>query len=205
MSQKEQLQQILQEYIPPASSGYIADLIVEHRIAFRVAKARKSKLGDYRSPFKGKGHRISVNHDLNKYQFLVTTIHEIAHLYTWNQYRNKVKSHGREWQNFYAQLMRPLLRTEVFPHDLIEVLEKRLHKPAASSCSDPELSLIFEQYNEDDGQQFVKDIPKGSTFILQGRFFEKGELARKRYKCLNLENKKYYMVHGLSRATLVDD
>jgi SprT protein len=205
MTQKERLQTVLYDYVPPSSAAYIADLIVQHKIAFRIAKNRKTKLGDYRPPFGDKGHRISINHNLNPYQFLITTIHELAHLTTWEQYRNKVKSHGREWQYHYSVLLKPLLHEDVFPEALLAAVGKSLNKPAASSCSDPSLSLALQNYDDEDGLHFVRDIPNGTTFILQGRFFEKGELIRKRFKCRNLENNKIYLVNGLSRAQLLSD
>jgi SprT protein len=45
--------------------------------------ARSSKLGDYRPPQRGLPHRISVNHNLNQHEFLITLIHEMAHLLCW--------------------------------------------------------------------------------------------------------------------------
>jgi len=200
MNQRERLESILIDFLPPPSIGYIVDFIVQHKIAFRIARKRKTKLGDYRPPYGSQGHRISINHDLNPYQFLITTVHELAHLTTWEKYKNRVKSHGKEWQSEYALILKPLLIEDIFPEDLMHTLEKRLQKPAASSCSDPELSLILQKYDADDGLEFVKDIPTGQTFMLEGRIFKKGELMRKRYKCLNLQNKRLYMVHSLSRA-----
>jgi hypothetical protein len=200
MTQKERLESVLFDYVPPTSAEYIADQIVEHKIAFRIAKTRKSKLGDYRPPFREQGHRISVNHDLNPYQFLITTIHEIAHLITWEQHKNKVKSHGREWQHNYVKLLQPLLNDDVFPDELLQIIQRSNSKPAASSCSDPELSIALQKYDDDDGLVFVRDIPSGATFELQGRLFKKGKLIRKRYKCLNVQNKREYLVNALSRA-----
>jgi SprT protein len=204
MNQRERLESVLIDFLPPPSIGYIVDFIIDHRISFRIAKKRKTKLGDYRPPYGNQGHRISINHDLNPYQFLITTVHELAHLSTWEKYKNRVKSHGREWQNEYGLILKPLLNDDIFPEDLMRTLERRLLKPAASSCSDPELSLILQKYDSEDGLEFVKDIPIGQTFMLEGRIFKKGELMRKRYKCLNLHNKRLYMVHSLSRAKIVE-
>jgi SprT protein len=203
MNKQERLEQVLHDYVPPSSATYIVDLILKYKIAFRISRSRKSKLGDYRPPHRDRGHRISVNHDLNPYQFLITTIHELAHLITWEKHKNRVKSHGTEWQYYYASLLKPLLHEDVFPTDLLLVIELGMSKPAASSCADVDLSLALQKYDDDDGLQFVQDIPLGETFILQGRFFKKGDLVRKRYKCMNLENNRLYLVNALSRAELV--
>ena len=47
-------------------------------------------------------HRISVNGNLNKYSFLITLIHELAHLLTFTQYKNRVDPHGRNGREFMA-------------------------------------------------------------------------------------------------------
>ena len=60
----------------------------------KVKKSRSSKYGDYRPPLKGSNHLITINYDMNKYAFLITLVHEIAHLTNWNKHKDKVKPHG---------------------------------------------------------------------------------------------------------------
>ena len=72
-------------------------------------------MGDYRPPYAGQGHRISINYDLNSYSFLVTTVHEFAHLLTWNEHKRKAKPHGAEWKANFKRMMRPFFEKEVFP------------------------------------------------------------------------------------------
>lgn len=100
----------LSRYIPQQAAPIIATWIIDSGCLFRIARSRKTKLGDYTAPFKGEPHKISVNHDLNPYAFLITTIHEFAHLKTWQQFKNKVKPHGIEWKNHFKILMEPFLK-----------------------------------------------------------------------------------------------
>src|SRR5690554_6336368 len=88
---------ILEKYMPAQAAELIAQWIAETSCQFKITGSRKSKFGDYRPPFGGKGHRISVNHDLNPYAFLITTVHEFAHLHTWHEHKNKVQPHGPNW------------------------------------------------------------------------------------------------------------
>ena len=59
---------------------------------------RNSRYGDYTAPRNGQNHLITVNHNLNKYAFLITLVHEVAHLVTYNNHRHRVSPHGGEWK-----------------------------------------------------------------------------------------------------------
>lgn len=73
---------VLSQYMPVAAAPIIARWIDYFQCEFKISKSRATKLGDYRHPFRGVGHKISVNNNLNAYAFLVTTVHEFAHLLT---------------------------------------------------------------------------------------------------------------------------
>ena len=83
---------ILQQYLPEGTALTMAKWIDYFQVELSLNRPRQSVLGDYRHPYNGKGHRISVNRDLNPYAFLITLIHEFAHLTNWNKHKNCVKS-----------------------------------------------------------------------------------------------------------------
>ena len=87
----EKHRSILQKYIPVDAVDMVFEMIRQYKVHLKVSRKRSSKLGDYRSPHNGNGHQITVNHDLNPYAFLITLVHEFAHLLTWEKYRNKVR------------------------------------------------------------------------------------------------------------------
>jgi len=95
--------------MPEAAAPVISQWINDTGCRFKVTRSRNSKLGDYRAPFKGSSHQITVNHDLNPYSFLITTVHEFAHLKTYQEHKNKVKPHGNEWKENFKMLMEPFL------------------------------------------------------------------------------------------------
>src|SRR5690606_8358424 len=74
---------ILQRFLPEGTAETAYNWIQEYRFRFRISRSRNSRFGDYQSPPRGGIHKISVNHDLNKYAFLITFCHEVAHLVTW--------------------------------------------------------------------------------------------------------------------------
>lgn len=198
----------LSKYMPKDAAPIISTWINDTGCQFRISRSRRTKLGDYTSPFNGNPHRISVNRDLNPYAFLITTIHEFAHLQTWQRFKNNVKPHGTEWKQSYQELMRPFLKLPIFPSDVLQAIVVYMDNPAASSCTDLNLFRVLKTYdkNSDFPLTTVEDVAEGSIFTIKGgRVFQKKEKVRKRYKCVELATKKMYLFHPVAEIVLLDD
>lgn len=200
----EEYKAILQKYIPEAATPQVYQWLQEYHIHLKISRKRSSKLGDYRSPHKDKGHQITVNHDLNPYSFLITLIHEIAHMLVWDKYRNRVRAHGKEWKETYRELMVPFFDMDIFPEDIDSALTNYLSKSYASSGSDLNLGRTLQKYDSDPGLT-LENIPEDSVFSLpNGMAFKKGTLNRKRYRCTRIDNNKVYLVSALIRVELLE-
>lgn len=195
MPKKEVPVDHLQTYLPPNTSGMVMHYLHQHRIHLTIARERKSVLGDYRHRTTNHNHRISVNGNLNPFAFLVTLLHEIAHLLTFEQYGNRVAAHGREWKKQYSLILQQFLAQEVFPADITHELKQSLHNPAASSCAEDGLLRVLRKYDErGNGYQLIEELPAGAKFrIRDGRVFEKGEQLRKRFKCREVATGRYFL------------
>jgi len=168
---------------------------------FKISRSRLSKLGDYRHPFLGKPHQITVNHNLNRYAFLITLTHEVAHLTTWNKFGRKVNPHGAEWKEEFRLHLQPLFTLNVFPEDIIIQLTKYSLNPKASSCADTDLLKALKKYDTDNSFVHLEDLPEKSVFSLRsGRTFVKGERLRKRYKCVDVASRKIYLVSPVAEV-----
>jgi len=195
---------ILEKYIPKDSVDTIYDWLQQYNIHLKVSRKRSTKLGDYRPPQKGKGHQITVNYDLNTYAFLITLVHEIAHLIIWERFRNKVRAHGKEWKDTYRELMVPFMEMDIFPRDVHSALNSYLHKSYASSGTDLKLSRTLQKYDTDPGIT-LEMLEEGNVFQLpNGKTFQKGKLIRKRYRCVSLDNKRIYLVNPLVKVNPVE-
>jgi len=190
----------LSKYMPATAAPIISAWINDSGCKFRISRSRRTKLGDYTAPFRGETHKISVNHDLNPYAFLITTVHEFAHLKTWQQHQRKVKPHGIEWKNNYKVLMAPFIQAEIFPADILQAITNYMENPAASSCTDLNLQRILMNHDSKKGEVItVESIPEDSLFRLKdGRVFKKMEKLRKRYKCLEVNSNRYYLFHPIA-------
>lgn len=138
----------LSRFLPSETSNYVATMLFDKVVHFTVSKKRNTKLGDYRPPFRGSPHRISVNGDLNKYSFLVTTLHELAHLITFEKYGHRVKPHGTQWKLEFRHVCAPVLSMGILPEDVTMALHNYLKNAKASSCTDDRLYRVLRRYDK---------------------------------------------------------
>ncbi len=195
MSKTEHPLQALAEYLPPDTFLPVAAYLQQYKVHLTISRERKSILGDYRNAYKNQNHRISVNGNLNKWSFLITLLHELAHLLTFEQYGNRVQSHGREWKSLFGQLLAQFIKNKVFPADIEKELLATLHNPGASSCAEESLMRVLRRYDvKKDGHMLVEEIPTNGLFKMKdGRVFKKGEKIRKRYRCQEVGTDKVYL------------
>jgi SprT protein len=205
MSKTEHPLQALAHYLPPNTFVPVADYLQQYKVHLTVTRERKSILGDYRNAHNNRNHRISVNGNLNTYSFLITLLHELAHLLTFEKYGNRVQSHGREWKNLFGQLLAQFIRNKVFPADIEKELVDTLHNPGASSCAEESLMRVLRKYDpKAEGQLLVEEVPAQGLFRMKdGRIFKKGEKLRKRYRCEELDTKKVYLFSPVYEVELV--
>lgn len=205
MPKKEAPLQQLSDFLPPGTFDGVAEYLHLYKIHLTVARQRKSILGDYRHRTHSTNHRISINGNLNKYAFLITLLHEIAHLLTFEQFGNKVAAHGKEWKNVYSRLLQQFLANKVFPAEINNELLQSLKNPAASSCAEDGLIRALRKYDtNNNGYRLVEEIPADSIFRLtDGRIFRRGEKQRKRYKCIEVSSGKIYLFSPVYEVELV--
>lgn len=187
------MQQTLAKYLPEATVQPVFELIKLHAVHLKIVNERVTRHGDYKKLPQGI-HQITVNANLNKYRFLITTIHEMAHLVAFKKFGRTIKPHGKEWKFTFQQLMLPFLRPEVFPNQLLPLLAKHFKNPKASSDTDQHLALALKQFDPVNDKSFIFEIPLGSTFKLyNGKIFKKGPKRVKRFECLELATGKIYL------------
>ena len=191
--------------MPPIAAPLISRWIDYFGCEFKVSRNRNSKFGDYRHPYGDKGHRISVNYDLNPYAFLVTTVHEFAHLHTWNEHKNKVRPHGAEWKANFKRMMQPFFEQEVFPPEIKRAIINYLNNPAASSCSDLDLYRSLRSHDAPKADAIsVEKLPPRAVFKLKdGRVFQLEQRLRKRYRCIEISTKRLYLFSPVAEVELI--
>jgi SprT protein len=208
------MRKVLEPHLPEKSIGFIINWLLDKKVLLRISNSRTTKLGDYKPPRPGAIPRISVNHNLNKYAFLITLVHEMAHHMVMDavednrpmisfRRRKRPKPHGAEWQSHYRDLMDPLMIPAIFPLDVIEVMKQYLGNPKASSTADQKLFRVLKKYDLPDGSEFIDQLPFDAVFHLRnGRSFRKKEKMRKRYRCISIDNGRIYLFNPMAQVFL---
>lgn len=180
-----------QNFIPQKAIPFIQFLIDEHNFTLKIVNQRQTKHGDFRQLPNGK-FQITVNNNLNKYQFLLTLVHEIAHHVTHQKF-GRVQPHGKEWKTVFQHIMFPFLNPDIYPKEILPYLAKYLKNPKASTDADVNLSLVLRGNVAETGKIFIFDIPFGKIFEFKNTFYKKGNKRRTRFECLNMSNNKVYL------------
>jgi hypothetical protein len=200
-TKRDEVIRVFEKYLPQVFVDYVVQLYLSANVRFKIVGERKSKLGDFRAGLSGEKHQITVNGTLNKYAFLITTLHEFAHLDTYNQYGFSVLPHGEEWKNAFRKLLIPVIDEKTLPKDIQNALVQSLISTKASSCSDHQLSRVLKAYDErKENMALLEELPNNTTFALNGKHFVKGPLRRKRFLCEEIHSKRKYLVNALAEV-----
>ncbi len=199
--------QLLIDYVPEKAVQPIVAWLHKNDVFLKISRARKTKLGDFKVEHNGKYPRISVNFNLNPYAFLITLVHEMAHAEVFWARRGfkRVQAHGSEWQKRFSQLMEPFLNATIFPESLLPVLRHYFEKPKASSAGDINLMLALKAFDKNNNSTQLLELAKGDRFIFQNQQFEIIKKNRTRFQCCNLQNKRFYLIHGLAEVEKLND
>lgn len=194
----------LKKYLPERAVEPCLVLIKETGVHLKIVNERVTRHGDYRRTSDGR-HQITVNATLNKYRFLITLVHEIAHLAAFEKYGRRIKPHGAEWKRTFQHLMLPFIRPEVFPSQLLPLLAKHFANPKASSSTDARLSIALKSYDTQQSENsYVFELPTGSVFrIYNGKLYQKGERRTKRYECVEIATGKMYLFQPNAEVELI--
>lgn len=183
-------------FLPPDTFEEVSQYFQNHTIHLTLTRERKSVLGDYRRPTKETPfHRISINATLHQYSFLITLLHELAHMLVFIQHKDQVMPHGSEWKFQFQQMLVPYIGKKFFPKDIEQALIRYLNNPKASTCTDIHLYKALYRYNHNkEGWTLLEDLPIGQHFKIEnGTIYLLLEKRRTRYRCQELKTGKMYL------------
>nr|MBI1232429.1 transcription elongation protein SprT [Cytophagales bacterium] len=197
---KEEWIRHIQGRVPDAALTYCFSLWEAKPFHFVISRSRSSKLGDFRFRRDQPIQKITINHDLNPYQFLITYIHEVAHHRVYAAHSQRCLPHGVEWKRTFQELMLPMIADRsVFPLDILIPLRRHMLNPKASSGADLFLMKELRKYDPQDPEMqktLLSDVKLGEKFELKNRVFQKLESRRTRALCLEVATGKKYLISG---------
>ena len=201
----EKFRELIRKYVPENSVNYCVDTWVSKPFSFKVTRQRTSKIGDYRFKQKTGNHEITVNGNLNIYAFLITFLHEVAHMVQQMKYGDNKPPHGVAWKKIFQELMVPVLNEDIFPSDVLDRLEKHMKNPKASSQSDPVLSKVLRQYDRHNpaGNLYLEELNEGAMFSLDGRIYTKIKKRRTRSVCMECKTGRKFLISEIAQVKKV--
>jgi|APTNR8051073442_1049403.scaffolds.fasta_scaffold00001_484 hypothetical protein len=192
---EEQVLNTLHKHVPEKAVRYCLQLWKEKPFTLKLTKSRQTKIGDFTCRNDAGHPRITLNHDLSPFTFLITYLHEVAHLHVFLQFGHRVEPHGEHWKKAFQKLLGPVLTPEIFPESILNPLIQHMQNPKASSFADAVLTKALRTLDENSQHVLVlSDLPEGSIFQFHGRYFTKGILRRTRILCKEVKSKRQYLV-----------
>ncbi len=195
---------VFERFVPAEAVAYCHKLWDYFGFEFQIKKSRQTKFGDYRYDHREGKHTITINNDLNPYAFLVTYIHEVAHLATFKEYGRKVSPHGEEWKQTFRKAMTPILNESVFPSNVLLALTNYFKDPKASSCSDPVLFNVLRKFDEPSDLTPLSKVPVGTSFTFNSKTYRKLEKRRTRSVCMEVTSQRKYLIAEIASVKVVE-
>lgn len=192
--------------MPEGTYRRIAVFFREYDIHLSITHDRVTVLGDYRAPTKEYPvHRISINGSLNPYSFLITLLHELAHMLAYIQYMRSIHPHGPEWKAIFGRLLSKYTGKGIFPDNVEEALVNYQSRITASTCSDPDLYRALKKHDRrKKNVRFVEEIPLNERFETHdGRIFQKIEKLRTRFRCKEVNTGYVYLFPAIAEVKLI--
>lgn len=203
----EAYKSILANYLPSMAVDPIYNFMNHYSVHFHITRKRTSKLGDYRWPQPRHNYQeISVNGDLNQYEFLMVLLHEMAHLCTHQRYGDSTQPHGHEWQNEYRNLL--LQYINCFPAELATLIKQYTLRIPLSRTIEKQIDTLLKQYNPNfvaEEHICLNDLQPGTLFRIKAKpqqLFKAIAKRRTRWQCEDVVTKQKYLVNGIAEVII---
>ena len=189
----------LEKFLPEAAKPFVINWLKEENIIIKILPSRQTKLGDYRFLKSHNKHQITIDGNLKSHAFFFVLTHEIAHLFVYKKFQNRVLPHGKEWKLIFGKML--LESIEAYPKELIPYIYKHALNPRASVGADVDLhkNLFLDK---EDLFKLVENLSYGQKFRLGKRVYEREQKRKIRYLCREIKTNKLYLVNG---QALVDE
>lgn len=188
------MRSILERHVPAPAVSYCYDLWERYQFDFVASRPRRTRLGDF-TAHPSRRERITVNVNLNPYNFLVTYLHEIAHLEVYRQYKRRQPPHGNAWKTHFRGLLLPVMNEANFPLSVLTPLLDYAKNPTASTGTHLPLMQALKTIDAPQTHLvMVSQLSEGQIFRLNQKVFVRGTQRRTRIVCVEEASRKKYLV-----------
>jgi len=203
MEPRLEVYQSLEKHVPANAVHYCFDIWAAHEFGLKVTRKRHTKLGDYRFNRQAGTHRISVNGNLNNFSFLITYLHEVAHLMVKLNHKARTQPHGTEWKSEFGEILAPMMNDLVFPESVLKPLKRHMRNPKASSGADPRLARALRAFDQDNGSYFLSELDLDQNFRFKKKTYLKKEDRRTRALCQEVKTGRNYLIPLVAEVEMI--
>jgi hypothetical protein len=130
---------------------------------------RKTKHGDHTPRAAGDFSKLTVNASGNRYQFLITLLHELCHASVYYQHGGGTPPHGSIWKNTFSGLLSDAIDADLFPPDIRSFVKAHSEAPKSSSSLDIGLQIALRAYDTQDCRPTLAELPLGTPCSVDGQ------------------------------------
>ena len=197
----------LTKYLPAESLQTVCDMIPRYGIHLEITRTRASRHGDFRYDHTCGKYYITVNGSLSPYAFLLTFIHEVAHLVVHKEKGNVEKPHSQVWKDTFRRLMMSLPLSEIYPDDILVPLLSYLKNPLSTADRHNSLSKALKSYDSYgnkiemmDDMSYIENLSTGDEFIFREKRYTLGTKRRRLYLCILAGDGRQYLFSPLAQV-----
>lgn len=173
-------------------------------LELKLSNRRSSRMGSYLRCRDGR-HIITMNTNQGKYSFLITLLHELAHLQVSLERNARHTPHGKEWKSKFSELLLRTVAADALPQKIKDVLMMIAQSPRSTHFYDEKISSALLGFDPGANPGILLcDLPEGSRFrMMNGKIYVKGNRIRTRYRCRLEGSQSCFLVGGAVPVTLV--
>lgn len=174
----------LAPFLPAGSLEVIGEWLRVDNLSIKLTSGRGQRLGAYKREASGM-QTILLNRNQDPYSFLITLVHEIAHMQARKLYGRHVQPHGLEWKQTYSRLIIKAAAIPSLPADICAMMAEIARSPESRHYGKISVSKVLLKYStKAEPGELLCDIPPGTRFRMpDGKVYIKGEKIRTRYRC----------------------
>lgn len=195
----------LSKYIGISEACFIEKITQGQSFILKITKHRNTKFGDYKPSFKNNQPRITINGNLNKFSFIITLLHELAHFNTFKKSGSFVKPHGAEWKTEFKRLLNFAFDNQIFPKELKdEIINNYFINDDYSYTAHSNIINVIDKILNNINIKKLEDFQVNSNLLLKnGMKIKIIEKKRTRYLCKCINNNRMYYVQRMAEVVSI--
>lgn len=165
--------QVLGHYLEGPGLQLARQQWLQHQFELVITRPRKSRYGTCIK--RGNHFTITLNANLTKPHFIITYLHEVAHLIDQKDRKRPARAHGPSWQRIYRELIEVGLSLDAFPYQIVKPLKASLANVKSATGLNEALAIALGMHQEGEapteGTILLKELKAGDVFIYGDRHY----------------------------------